>query len=204
MKKLSINVDMDGIVADFHSAFLCEYKKADPSKAAQRLTTLDLTESWHCEKSLPNPELGEKVMDTVCLTEQFWIDMPLVSFKSVRVIKSWLDAGHDVHFLSTPWRGKASYAGKYAWVEKWFPMMVDRLTLTRHKVNYHGDLLIDDKPGTLKTYKKRWPDSHIATIAYAFHEKEAPPKETHMAESYAMSDTAWSSLDQYVDWIATR
>lgn len=195
MIKLRILVDMDGIVADFVTAFLAEYKEFDPS--AQLIGIGDI-HTWHSELSLPNPALGKSVMNRICTTERFWATLPVMAQNAESIMNDWMERGHDVYFATSPWRSHASLSGKHLWLEEHFPNFVERVYYTNHKTGIPADLLIDDKPKTLHEYKKRWSDAKVATIRYAYHATEKPPVGTLMADDCERPFQAWIGLDKHV------
>lgn len=83
-------------------------------------------------------------------------------------VRSLVDLGYDVRFVSTPWStNHRSAADKYEWIEMrgFAPKM---LTLTYDKTLIPADVLIDDKPGLVGpwrqiTYPQAWNDSDYPT-----------------------------------------
>lgn len=56
-------------------------------------------------------------------------------------------SGVTLHVLSKPVAYSArSYTEKIMWLGKWFPYLVDKVTLTQDKSHVKGDILIDDTP----------------------------------------------------------
>lgn len=196
---MRILVDIDGIVGDFVGSFLSHVKNRISDPQVQKMTPLDATKTWHCEKSFPDSDQAERIMNAICKTTSFWTDMPLLAPDAPAFIRNWQRDGHEVFFVSTPWFSAPSYSGKFRWVSKHFPSMTKNLMLTWHKAWLPGDVLIDDKPTTLHAWSENHPNGRTATIKYDYHDAEPPPKSTYIAPSYADANNAWRLIYDYVN-----
>jgi 5'(3')-deoxyribonucleotidase len=107
-----IQVDLDGVVADFDANF----------------------SGW----------VSDEEKEYRMSKRGFWWDMP-VKQHSIPAM-AWLQKYFDVHFCSTaPWDSPVAWTEKRMWVERHFPSMYKKLTLTHHKNLIIGDYLIDDR-----------------------------------------------------------
>ena len=64
---------------------------------------------------------------------------------SKEAVQKLSDMGHDIYIASTaPWNNPKAWTQKRLWIEKHFPTLKRKLTLTHHKNLLIGDVLIDD------------------------------------------------------------
>ena len=64
---------------------------------------------------------------------------------SKEAVQKLSDMGHDIYIASTaPWNNPKAWTQKRLWIEKHFPALKRKLTLTHHKNLLIGDVLIDD------------------------------------------------------------
>lgn len=122
MNKKILYIDMDGVVADFHSGV-----KALDSRVGEDFSNPDLID----ELVEANPTLFE--------------NLPPIKDAILSVHK--LMEKYEVYFLSTPmWNVPESFKGKRLWLEKHFgKLATKRLILTHRKDLNMGDYLIDDR-----------------------------------------------------------
>ena len=107
---------MDGVLADFKS-------KAD-----------ELALAWP-------EELGHNVKPDEALDFSTFTPMP----GAINAVAALIGMGHDVYIASTaPWKNPDAWTQKRLWIEKHFPALEKKLTLTHHKNLLKGDILIDD------------------------------------------------------------
>lgn len=116
MEKLTIYIDMDGVLANF-------------KKAADQLA-----------KNLPE-EISEKVNMDEVLNFSHFEPMP----NAIESVKKIIDMGHDVFIASTPpWNNPAAWGQKRDWIEEHLPELKRKVFLTHRKDMLIGDILIDD------------------------------------------------------------
>jgi len=114
--KLTIYIDMDGVLADFHSA-------------AENL-----------KNNFPD-ELGSNVKPDEVLDFSTFTPMP----GAIDAVAALLAMGHDVFIATTPpWNHPAAWGQKRDWVEKHLPQLKRKMFLTHRKDLLIGDVLIDD------------------------------------------------------------
>lgn len=127
MKKLTLLIDMDGVVADFRKAIL------DNS-------------------SITSNEFDNPTIETENKVDEYCISNPTI-FETLEPIEGAIEAvtklfdKYDVYFCSTPmYLVPESYKSKRLWLEKYFgPLAARRLILTHRKDLIKGDILIDDR-----------------------------------------------------------
>tara|TARA_R110001632_G_scaffold71624_1_gene166045 strand:- start:887 stop:1426 length:540 start_codon:yes stop_codon:yes gene_type:complete len=114
-QKLTIYIDMDGVLANFQEA-------ADKLK-----------------EKLPM-ELGSIKPDEV-LDFSTFTPMP----GAIDAVAALIDMGHDVFIATTPpWNNPDAWGQKRNWVEKHLPQLKRKMFLTHRKDLLKGDVLIDD------------------------------------------------------------
>jgi 5'-nucleotidase len=129
MKKEILNIDMDGVCADFDKAIL----KLDPS-----IGTLSSTAPNYEERSARVDALVEANTDIFENLE------PIEG--SIEAIKR-LSQHFEIYFVSTPMDAvPESFTGKKRWLNKNFgELSKKRLVLTHRKDLVAGDYLVDDR-----------------------------------------------------------
>ena len=115
-QKLTIYIDMDGVLADLQSA---------ANSLADQFPT----------------ELGHHVKPDEVLDFSTFTPMP----GAIDAVAALLDMGHDVYIASTPpWNNPDAWGQKRNWIEKHLPSLRRKVILTHHKNLLKGDILIDD------------------------------------------------------------
>jgi 5'-nucleotidase len=116
MEKLTIYIDMDGVLANFE-------------KAADQLS-----------KNLPE-NISEKVNMDEVLNFSHFEPMP----NAIESVKKIIEMGHDVFIASTPpWNNPSAWGQKRDWIEEHLPELKRKVFLTHRKDMLIGDVLIDD------------------------------------------------------------
>lgn len=83
----------------------------------------------------------------------------------------------DLHVLTQPVSGSShSYRDKVIWVKKYFPQLVNKITMTQDKTMLRGEILIDDNPkwqefkGKFILFNYKTPEKEFAKIKeYLFY-----------------------------------
>ena len=102
MEKLTIYIDMDGVLANF-------------AKAADQLS-----------KNLPE-NISEKVSMDEVLNFSHFEPMP----NAVESVKKIIEMGHDVFIASTPpWNNSSAWGQKRDWIEEHLPELKRKVFLT--------------------------------------------------------------------------
>ncbi|MEM9492788.1 MAG: hypothetical protein AAGC55_26810, partial [Myxococcota bacterium] len=125
--------------------------------------------------------------------------IPLLSRKVLEVVASWKARGHDVVVVTAAMNG-ASARVKYERFRDEFGFLgKDALVMTAKKHLVRGDLLIDDKPRNLLSYRRAWPDAELATIAWPYQDREELRRaRVAVCGQWDRPDEAWAALDRHV------
>lgn len=142
MKKLTILVDMDGVLANYQAHLLATWEKEHPEKfaiAQSAVTEHDIDKLF--------PHEYRSMIEEITLRERFFASLPPIA-GGREALEDMLSAGHNVRICTAPKKVFHHCIGeKFEWVnlhlgKKW----IERIVLTRDKTLVHGDILIDDKP----------------------------------------------------------
>ncbi len=183
MKKV-ILCDMDGIVVDLTKKWLATYNRDHDDN----LTIADLTE-WELSK---HTKKGAKINDYL-YSPNFFLDVDPI-YGAIEGLKELQDAGHHVVILSAPsWPGNSA-TDKISWIKKHAPFLNKRdIILGHNKFLVKGDVLIDDSPTNIQSYRAHWPTSKIMTIAYPFNQKVRQLCDVY-AEGFNDTKAAWTTI----------
>lgn len=128
MKKKTLYIDLDGVVANFDKMLN------------------SLIPDLNSKGRFPNEEAKSNYIDTMLMQSKnvFMYLEPMPG--AITAIKE-LFAVYDVYFLSAPiWKIPESYTDKRLWVEMYFGhAATKRLILTHHKEKQIGDYLVDNR-----------------------------------------------------------
>jgi len=114
--RLTIFIDMDGVLADFYSA-------ADKLK-----------------ENFPD-EFGNNIKPDEVLDFSTFSPMP----GAIDAVANLIDMGHDVFIATTPpWNHPDAWGQKRNWIAKHLPQLEKKMFLTHRKDLLKGDILIDD------------------------------------------------------------
>ena len=114
--RLTIFVDMDGVLADFESA------------------------AKNLKENFPD-EFGNNIKPEEVLDFSTFSPMP----GAIDAVASLIDMGHDVFIATTPpWNNPDSWGQKRNWIAKHLPQLTKKMFLTHRKDLLKGDILIDD------------------------------------------------------------
>lgn len=198
MKKLTLLVDMDGILVDLLAHWLSCIALdtgivVNPSEV----------DGWAMEK---HPKLAPLGLDGVLKylhQDDFFLNAPWLPGAHDGLKKLYTD-GHDVNIVSSP-SGPISAKEKYQWFKNqapWFPskniMLANRKTLVR------GDVLIDDHPQTGLDYVNTWPEAIVMAIGYSYNKNLTNHSRIYRVNEYPDTQTAWEQICCHVDLIAAE
>lgn len=141
-KKKIILVDMDGVLANFESAFLKAWKRRYPEELAIELenrTTIGVSQQY--------PQYLRNNIQKVINTRGFFRNIPPIH-GGREALNELTNHGYSVFICTTP---TIIYENcvleKYEWVEEHLGReWTMRIILTKDKTLIHGNYLIDDKP----------------------------------------------------------
>ncbi len=144
---MQILCDVDGVLADFTGHLLdrAEVK----SLAREDVTQWDLF-------ALMSP--ADKVRALSVLTDpDFWRSQPLIP--DAREGVEHLRARGEVYFVTAPWWPCREWADVRAgWLREHFGATHKEIVVTEAKHLIAGDILLDDRPETVRTWGRRWPE----------------------------------------------
>ncbi|CAK0752262.1 putative 5' nucleotidase, deoxy (Pyrimidine), cytosolic type C protein (NT5C) [Azospirillaceae bacterium] len=140
-----IYLDMDGVIADFTTAYL-KLIKSDLSH--------DDVKDWNIFKYTNQTE-SEFWVTLGLAGEDFWTDIPIYPY-ALNLIKD-LKAIDDVTILTSVFEVvPVAAVGKIKWLEKYVkPMIPICIDSEKHKYAYHDTILIDDKPDNVRKFIDR-------------------------------------------------
>lgn len=152
MNKKIILVDMDGVLADFETRFLEDFRKKFPHHP---YVPLGKREMFYLEENYP--EGLEKDIETVFSTPGFFENLDIIP-GSKEALAKMKALGHEVYICTSPVsKYENCILEKYHWVSKnlgyeWTKKMI----VTKDKTLVFGDILIDDKPEHTGLKKPVW------------------------------------------------
>ena len=127
MNKLTIFIDMDGV--------LCNFDKAAQEMKEKLPFETELKPSATYESS----DKGFKFDEAL----DFSTFEPMTG--AIEAVQSLIDMGHDLFIATTPpWNHPDAWGQKRNWIEKHFPTLKRKMFLTHRKDLLIGDILIDD------------------------------------------------------------
>jgi len=197
-----ILVDMDGIIVDLYDRLVSIYNDLETHADGPRLSR-DNVKAWKLEHFAPNLKVARRTMKHLD-DPDFWLSLKPMSMMTLTALETWNEC-MDVHLVTSPWGGRSADA-KIAWARQHLPFLKrDQITICSRKEIVHGDLLIDDKPATLRRYAEAWPVARLATIQYPYHcqgDSSDPvhrvPSHVQLFPSYSSPHRAWALLHEWV------
>jgi len=137
--------DVDGVSADCMASML--------EKIGAKATESDIVE-WGFEKFLDEREKAKAY--ELFEDPNFWRELP-VKEGAKKVINLIKDLGHEVVWVTSPWRSCFGWANaRRAWIEEHFGD--DSVIITSDKYHIPGDVFVDDKPDNVEKWKKAHPE----------------------------------------------
>lgn len=179
---MRIIIDLDSTVADLLPPWLARYNKEyNDNLTVEQITTWQMHE-------LVKPECGANLYKY--LTPDLFASLKVLPGARESVQKLRND-GHEIAFVTAAPFGTAD--AKIAWTMRWFDVKKDSVIACDRKYLFKADVLIDDSPQNIVQYRKEWPNSFIATIAWPFNEcaKDQTDIYAHCGRDTAM---AWEEI----------
>jgi 5'-nucleotidase len=162
-KKLTVLVDMDSITVDCLGPWVAAYNEKIRAPTSPILKVEDIT-NWDMHTLVPEKF---KIYDIISEPGFFRHLPPLPG--ALEGIKALIDAGHDA-FLLTAASGNAP-SDKAHWVLDTAPFLKDRMIITHGKTPkglIRGDVIIDDGPHNLISFRESNPNAFVTGIAYNY------------------------------------
>jgi 5'-nucleotidase len=187
MKKLSIAVDMDGIIVDLASKWLELYNDEYGHGA-----TLDDLQSWDMSK---NVKIGKEIYKYLYAPGMHLDSKPLPG--AIEGLCELHEAGHEVHIVTATVIPKAA-AEKLEWCAKHLPFLPhNRVTISNHKARFVSDVFIDDSPHNLTAHAEAQPQAIRLGIAWPYNAEVE--KVMHLrAPSFNQTIGAWRHIVDFI------
>lgn len=148
---MKILVDMDGVIADLLPRWLELINKVEsPASRAGDYKIADIT-SWNTHECVNLPA-------DVCygmLTPELFASLdPLPG--AIETLQAWRRCGHEVRICTAPSAHPGSGGAKVEWVRKHLGWTEKDMFLCHSKDWIKADMLIDDGPHNLASYRAMW------------------------------------------------
>lgn len=193
MQKLTVLVDMDGILVDLTTYWLSHiYEEHDI------LVGIDEIDQWSLHKCGGLVSLKPTQVYAYLQQPGFFRHAPALPGAIEGLRK--LNDLYNVVIVSSP-SGPISAKEKYEWLAEHAPFLkLDQIILANQKTLVRGDVLIDDHPETGVKYRAAWPGSMVLGIEYEYNKNMAQEKYwVRMFKGYEDTSAAWV---QIVDAVA--
>lgn len=193
-KKFHIGIDMDGILASFHQAWLDWYNK----KWDDNLTPLDLV--WDLQ-TIVKPECGSQIFNFLQKKNIYKHIEPLPG--AMKALHTLVNQGHDIVIITQAAGGVGTVPDKQEWLDRYLPHKIsrDNIMYTSRKELVKFDIFIDDSPSNIIHYRNAWPYSQILTIAWP-HNIEVKNLVNLYANGFDKTKDAWKEIVNYIETIS--
>ncbi len=143
---------MDGVIADYETAFLEQYRNKFPKNF---FIPVEDRRIYYAHLEYPE-ELSEDIR-SIYSAAGFFKSLPLVEGAKEAILEM-QELGHNVFICTSPInRYKNCVLEKYLWVAKKFGHeWTKKIIMTKDKTLIYGDILIDDKPEHTGIRKPSW------------------------------------------------
>lgn len=142
-----ILLDCDGVLADFAGHVHAVVSKAYPDALPP-----DRWTCWNFLRDHYTPEQRD-LAGARLKSPEFWRDIPVVP-GAQRAVQEFQRAGHDVHVVTSPWRGCREWADvRTEWVVRNMDVPITRVHVSADKSIYLGRVFIDDKPDHVSAWR---------------------------------------------------
>lgn len=168
-KKLTILVDVDGIVADTLPTWLEWIERLTGVKA----TPADIT-NWTLHACPPLNKLKPNQLYDILNMPGFNANLPLMPGAAKELFELH-NQGHNLYLLTARF-GDVCISETLKWVKEHLPFInpEKQMGFMADKHLVRGDVLIDDKGETLIKYQECNPSSKIVTINYPYNQMKIP------------------------------
>ncbi|MCC7450787.1 MAG: 5'-3'-deoxyribonucleotidase [Anaerolineae bacterium] len=147
-----ILVDMDGVIANFESNFLKQWREQYPGHP---YIPLEERVGFYVEEQYP-ADIKHLVAGLFRAPNFYRTNPPIPG--GLQALNEMRDMGHEVFICTSPLTEYQNCVlEKYEWVDQHLGLAwVDRIVLTRDKTLVNGDILIDDRPHIDGAAKPTW------------------------------------------------
>lgn len=138
-----ILLDMDGVLADFDSAFYQAWESrfggVYPAIPKEKRTTFYVRDDY--------PEFLRDNIEEIYHSQYFYRNIPIMA-GAKEAVAEMLAMGHEIRICTSPLTtNKFCASEKFEWVEEHFSSdFLARIIIAKDKTWVRGDILIDDKP----------------------------------------------------------
>ena len=163
MKRLTILVDIDGVVADMLPAWLLRiYEKTGVLASIDDVTTWEMS-------APPLSEVSRDSMLDILNEPGFNLGLPVFTGADV-YLKQLHEAGHKIYFVTARW-GPVIMPETLSWMRKHFPWLQPEkhLCFIHDKSLLAGDVLVDDRMDNLVAYRAAHPRADLIAIDYPYN-----------------------------------
>lgn len=162
MKKLTILIDIDSIVANLSDDWFGAYNKEYDDNL--HMSKADL---WHTHQ-IVKPECGKQIYDYI--TPELVRNLkPLDG--AVETVNNLKEDGHRIVFVTAVFRPEENSNARVQWIMEHFPWAtIYDFFIGGPKDLVKGDVFIDDAPHNLEAYRKAWPNALLLRIGYPYNE----------------------------------
>lgn len=167
MKKLTILVDIDGVVADTLPMWLAYiYQKTGV------LATMDDITEWNLARCGPLTQVDPATIYDILNEPDFTTNIQPFPGASEKLEKLH-DAGHNIYFV-TARHGAVCMPETLTWLRRHFPWVDTKkqLSFIYDKHLMKGDVFIDDSTGNLALYREHHPTADLITIDYSYNQQD--------------------------------
>lgn len=179
---MRILVDMDGIITNLLDPWLAEYNlRYDDCIGREDIRSFDV-------HKYVRKECGHKIYYIIKEPGLFRDLEPLPG--ALTGVQALIDSGHEVLIATSP-SGPDSAKEKLVWVWEWLGLGRRKVILMHNKHLLDADVLIDDKPTTIKAWVAK--GGYSATIAHPYNRDCADIAHCY-AEGYRDTEAAWHKI----------
>ena len=193
-RKLHIAVDLDGIVADLHKAWLDLYN-AEHGHG----TVVEDLKHWDMHA---NVQIGQEIYKYLEHPGLYLGLQPLPG--ALDSLAELHDEGHQIHIISAASKSEQTAADKLVWCREHLPFVRRQfLTISHQKHRFVSDVFIDDSPNNIRQHARDQPGGVRLGIAWPYNE-EVKDLMNLRAESYQDTRMAWAQMVDFIDAMARQ
>lgn len=185
-KKLTILVDLDSITANLQEKWYEAYNK----EYNDNITCDDIL-TWDTHLYVKK-ECGKSIYKY--FTPQLFASLNPIA-GAIPALKALVNTGHEVVFVTASPQFCAD--AKFAWVKKHCPF-IKEVIMAHKKYLIQGDVLIDDSPSNIRTYREHHPNANIFTIAYPYNKAVAKHTDLRLG-SWKNPEVAWKGFVEAIE-----
>jgi len=189
MKRLTLAVDMDSILVDL----LGHWLQAIEDDTGVRIST-DQVLDWDMSSVAGLIPMDKEKVLAYLQRPGFFLEAPAMP-GAIEALRN-LCADHEVLIVSCPCSPNSAKE-KLEWLAKWCPFISAKNVLlvgSGQKPRIKADVLIDDNPEILTSYKRAHPETLCTGIAYAYNRHLGISNGYFLCGSYQQSGAAWDDI----------